>query len=65
MSAVHPAFSLVDGGPLCRLIRRLGWVRPDGRCARGDSARRLAPLIKPLPDFDEEVLGYQQPAAPH
>ena len=25
-------FSLVDGGPLCRLIRRLGWVRPDGRC---------------------------------
>ena len=28
----HPAFSLVDGGPLCRLIRRLGWVRPDGRC---------------------------------
>ena len=28
----RPAFSLVDGGPLCRLIRRLGWVRPDGRC---------------------------------
>ena len=27
-----PAFSLVDGGPLCRLIRRVGWVRPDGRC---------------------------------
>lgn len=27
-----PAFSLVDGGPLCRLIRRLGWVRPDGQC---------------------------------
>ena len=27
-----PAFSLVDGGPLCRLIRRLGWVLPDGRC---------------------------------
>jgi hypothetical protein len=26
------AFSLVDGGPLCRLIRRLRWVRPDGRC---------------------------------
>ena len=26
------AFSLVDGGPLCRLIRRLGWVRADGRC---------------------------------
>lgn len=26
------AFSLVDGGPLCRLIRRVGWVRPDGRC---------------------------------
>ena len=26
------AFSLVDGGPLCRLIRRLGWVRPDGGC---------------------------------
>jgi hypothetical protein len=25
------AFSLVDGGPLCRLWRRLGWVRPDGR----------------------------------
>ena len=28
----NPAFSLVDGGPFCRLIRRLGWVRPDGRC---------------------------------
>ena len=28
----NSAFSLVDGGPLCRLIRRLGWVRPDGRC---------------------------------
>ncbi len=28
----NPAFSLVDGGPLCRLIRRLGWVHPDGRC---------------------------------
>jgi len=27
-----PAFSLVDGGPLCRLLRRLGWARPDGRC---------------------------------
>jgi hypothetical protein len=25
------AFSLVDGGPLCRLIRRLRWVQPDGR----------------------------------
>jgi hypothetical protein len=25
-------FSLVDGGPLCRVIRRLGWVRPDGGC---------------------------------
>ena len=30
-----------------------------------EAAKRLAPLIKPLPDFDEEVLGYQQPAAPH
>ena len=28
----NSAFSLVDGGPLCRLIRRLGWVRPDGSC---------------------------------
>ena len=28
----NSAFSLVDGGPLCRLIRRLGWVRPNGRC---------------------------------
>ena len=28
----NASFSLVDGGPLCRLIRRLGWVRPDGRC---------------------------------
>jgi hypothetical protein len=27
-----PGFSLVDGGPLCLLMRRLGWVRPDGRC---------------------------------
>jgi hypothetical protein len=27
-----PPFSLVDGGPLGRLFRRLGWVRPDGRC---------------------------------
>ncbi len=27
-----PSFSLVDGGPFCRLIRRLGWVHPDGRC---------------------------------
>ncbi len=26
------SFSLVDGGPLCRVMRRLGWVRPDGRC---------------------------------
>jgi hypothetical protein len=26
------AFSLVDGGPLCRLIRRAGWVRPEGHC---------------------------------
>ena len=26
-----------------------------------ETARLLAPLIKPLPDFDEEVLGYQQP----
>jgi hypothetical protein len=25
-------FSLVDGGPLCRVIRRLGWVKPDGGC---------------------------------
>ena len=25
------AFSLVDGGPLCALMRRLGWTRPDGR----------------------------------
>jgi len=24
-------FSLVDGGPLCRLFRRLGCVRPDGQ----------------------------------
>ena len=24
-------FSLVDGGPLCALLRRLGWTRPDGR----------------------------------
>jgi len=23
-------FSLVDGGPLCALMRRLGWTRPDG-----------------------------------
>jgi hypothetical protein len=30
-----------------------------------EAAQRLASLIKPLPDFDEEVLGYQQPAAPH
>ena len=26
-----PAFSLVDGGPLCRLLRRLRCVLPDGR----------------------------------
>jgi hypothetical protein len=26
-----PSFSLVDGGPFCRVMRRLGWVRPDGR----------------------------------
>ncbi len=37
MSSLSPhasnvGFSLVDGGPLCRLIRRLGWVRPDGCC---------------------------------
>jgi hypothetical protein len=25
-------FSLVDGGPLCRVMRRLRWVRADGRC---------------------------------
>jgi hypothetical protein len=24
-------FSLVDGGPLCALMRRFGWTRPDGR----------------------------------
>lgn len=24
-------FSLVDGGPLCALLRRFGWTRPDGR----------------------------------
>ena len=24
-------FSLVDGGPLCALLRRLHWTRPDGR----------------------------------
>jgi hypothetical protein len=24
-------FSLVDGGPLCALMRRMGWTRPDGR----------------------------------
>ena len=24
-------FSLVDGGPLCALLRRLGWTLPDGR----------------------------------
>jgi hypothetical protein len=24
------AFSVVDGGPLCALMRRLGWTRPDG-----------------------------------
>ena len=30
-----------------------------------EAAKLLAPLIKPLPDFEEEVLGYQQPAAPH
>ena len=28
----NPPFSLVDGGPLCRVLRRLGWVRPDGQC---------------------------------
>jgi hypothetical protein len=25
------AFSLVDGGPLCALMRRVGWTHPDGR----------------------------------
>jgi hypothetical protein len=28
------AFSLVDGGPLCALMRRLGWTHPDGRIHR-------------------------------
>src|SRR5262245_33041384 len=26
-----PRFSLVDGGPLCALMRHFGWTRPDGR----------------------------------
>jgi len=30
MSAAR-GFSLVDGGPLCALLRRFGWRRPDGR----------------------------------
>ena len=30
-----------------------------------EAAQLLAPHIKPLPDFDAEVLGSQQPAAPH
>lgn len=30
MSAA-PRFSLVDGGPLCALMRHFGWTRPDGR----------------------------------
>jgi len=29
------AFSLVDGGPLCRLMRRLGWTHADGRLDYG------------------------------
>jgi hypothetical protein len=30
MSAAR-GFSLVDGGPLCALLRQFGWMRPDGR----------------------------------
>lgn len=29
--AAASGFSLVDGGPLCALMRRLGWTLPDGR----------------------------------
>jgi hypothetical protein len=37
-------FSLVDGGPLCRMFRRLGWVRPDGRT----NYRRVAVVVVAL-----------------
>ena len=40
-------------------------LAPDEILTTKEAARLLAPHIKPLPDFDAEVLGSQQPAAPH
>ena len=40
-------------------------LAPDEILTTKEAARLLAPHIKPLPDFDAEVLGAQQPAAPH
>jgi hypothetical protein len=40
-SPPQSTFSLVDGGPFCRVMRRLRWVLPDGRC----HYRRAASVI--------------------